>query len=98
MAVYVDKYKHAFRRMKMCHMLADSIEELHAMADAIGLRREWFQDKKTPHYDICQSKRALAIIAGAIEIDRPKIFKLIQHWEINRPWRKRRKADIGFWS
>ena len=46
--------------------------ELHAMADAIGLRRSWFQaDASAPHYDIGTDRiRALAVAAGAVEFDR----------------------------
>lgn len=71
MTVYVDDMKAEFGRMKMCHMLADSDEELHAMADAIGVARKWWQSPaKTSgsHYDIALSKRALAVAAGAVEI------------------------------
>ena len=32
MAVYVDDMKWPFKGMMMCHMLADTSEELHAMA------------------------------------------------------------------
>jgi hypothetical protein len=79
MAVYVDKAMHPFRGMMMCHMLADSLEELHAMAARLGLRREWFQgDASTPHYDLSQPKRALAIAYGAIEIDRRKTVEIIR--------------------
>jgi hypothetical protein len=50
-------------------MVADSLEELHSMADKIGVNRKWFQNKPThPHYDICKSKRMLAIKFGAIEV------------------------------
>lgn len=53
-----------------CHMWADAVEELHAMADRIGMRREWFQDKPGfPHYDLVPSKRAKAICLGAMEMD-----------------------------
>jgi Protein of unknown function (DUF4031) len=52
----------------MCHMLADTLEELHTMADSLGVRR-WFQAEGSfPHYDICRSKRQLAIALGAIEL------------------------------
>ncbi|MBM3551865.1 MAG: DUF4031 domain-containing protein [Alphaproteobacteria bacterium] len=65
MSVYVDDMRAPYRRMIMCHMLADSVDELHAMADRIGVVRRWFQGD---HYDICLAKRALALQAGAVEI------------------------------
>lgn len=70
MAVYVDDMKARFSRMIMCHMTADSDGELHAMADRIGVARKWHQRAGTPysHYDICLSKRAEAVKAGAVEI------------------------------
>lgn len=66
MSVYVDNALNDFGRMKMSHMIADSLEELHQMADAIGVQRRWYQPTNHPHYDICQSKRKLAIKMGAI--------------------------------
>jgi hypothetical protein len=80
MSVYVDNQQNEFGRMKMCHMMADTLDELHAMANAIGLRREWFQPKSTPHYDVSQSKRRLAIERGAIEIDGRKTVEFIRAW------------------
>lgn len=80
MAVYVDNGKIAYRGMKMCHMLADELDELHAMADRLGLKRSWFQNHKTPHYDICQAKRALALSYGAISISRREAVALIRKW------------------
>ena len=71
MSVYVDKAIYKYRRMIMCHMVADSPAELHAMARKIGVRRRWYQaSASTPHYDVCKSKRALAVGAGALECDR----------------------------
>lgn len=71
MTVYVDDMNAPYGRMKMVHMLADSDEELHAMADRIGVNRKWWQspDKTSgSHYDIALSKKALAIQFGAIGI------------------------------
>jgi hypothetical protein len=65
MTVYVDDMQAHFRTMKMCHMIADTEAELHAMADKIGVARKWHQGN---HYDICLSKRALAIDHGAVQI------------------------------
>lgn len=71
MAVYVDDAKNKYRRMLMCHMLADTDEELHRMASLIGVDRKWWQSpviSSGSHYDICLSKRNLAVKHGAIEI------------------------------
>lgn len=45
MSVYVDDSRNQFRHMRMCHMTADNLSELHAMAYVIGLKRKWFQAK-----------------------------------------------------
>lgn len=69
--VYVDDPIHPYGRMVMCHMIADSLEELHAMAEKIGIPRKWVQTKsRCIHYDICKSKRKLAIKHGAQVCDR----------------------------
>jgi hypothetical protein len=59
-------------RGKTCHLFTDNgdLESLHDLAASIDLRREWFQDDDLPHYDLVPSKRALAIRAGAVEVDR----------------------------
>lgn len=71
MTVYVDNMRAPFGRMTMCHMLADTDTELHAMARRIGVSRRWWQSPEKSsgsHYDICLSKRALAVKHGAVEI------------------------------
>lgn len=73
MAVYVDNARNPFGRYLMCHMWADTREELFAMVDRIGVQRKWFQcppKASWEHFDIVQSKRALAVATGAIETDK----------------------------
>ncbi len=76
MTVYVDElrtYPNTPLRYKTwCHMACDGEEaELHQMAQRIGLRRAWYQDKnpRLAHYDLTPSRRVLAISEGAISVD-----------------------------
>jgi len=73
MTVYVDDIRLPYGRMVMCHMFADTLDELHAMADAIGIQRKWFQQPPKAsweHYDISLGKKELALAKGAILTDR----------------------------
>lgn len=76
MSVYVGPSQYPYGRMIMCHMVADTLPELHAMADRIGVQRKWFQDTRIPHYDIAKSKRHLARQAGALGTDERIIVKI----------------------
>lgn len=81
MSVFVDASLYGFGRMTMCHMIADTPDELHAMADRIGVARRWFQAPPKAsfwHYDIARSKRAIAVKAGAIECDRNKLVEAMR--------------------
>jgi hypothetical protein len=57
-----------------CHMwpatgVADGLQALHAMAQKIGMKREWFQNKEGfPHYDLTPNKRRMALQSGAEEM------------------------------
>ena len=80
MPVYVDDMRAPFGRMVMCHMLADTTEELLAMADRIGVQRKWLQCAGTPkeHFDIALSKRALAVAAGAVEVGKAGVVEVLK--------------------
>ncbi|MHB9833846.1 DUF4031 domain-containing protein [Paraburkholderia terrae] len=74
MTVYIDDM-HQFEfgrlgRMKMSHMIADTTEELVAMAMSIGMRPVWIQKAGTPgeHFDVAKGKRDLAIARGAVPV------------------------------
>lgn len=79
MAVYVDDMRAKFGNMIMCHMAADTTDELLAMADKIGVQRKWIQKRGTAqeHFDIALSKRTLAVKAGAIEITGKELVRLM---------------------
>ena len=86
MTVYVDNMKARFGRMVMCHMIADTDEELHAMASLIGVARKWHQ---VDHYDIALSKRALAVGHGAQSISMRLLGQMVFNrrcgWPIGTP-------------
>lgn len=67
MAVYVDNEQIEWRGKLWCHLVADTLDELHAFAARIGLRRSWFQAQASfPHYDVTTDVRDRALRTGAI--------------------------------
>lgn len=75
MSVYVGVPMWPYGRMIMCHMIADTEDELDEMATKLGLRR-WKQESDRDrgiaalvHYDVAKSKRSEAITYGAIALD-----------------------------
>lgn len=74
--VYVGKNEYKYGRMIMSHMGSDNIDELHEMANKLGLKREWFQDKKHhPHYDISKGMKLKAIELGAVEVSDKQLIR-----------------------
>lgn len=73
MTVYVDDMCLPYGRMIMCHMIADSAQEMHDFAHEIGIARHWFQGD---HYDICLAKKRRARRLGAIEVTRRAMVRL----------------------
>ena len=83
--VYVDELRpypvtHRWRYGQACHLLADSLEELHAFATKIQLRRSWFQPHdRWPHYDLTAKRRIVAVQQGAVEVTAREFVKR-QRW------------------
>jgi len=79
MTAYVDKAEWEWRGKRWCHLLADSLDELHGFARKLGMRREWFQEPgkgvKYPHYDLTESKQQLALSLGAQLADKRLIIE-----------------------
>ena len=87
MSVYVDDMEAPFGQMLMCHMVADTTQELLDMVDKIGVQRKWIQYPGTnkEHFDIAKSKRKLAILNGAIEVSMRELCKI--HWSRNEGYK-----------
>jgi len=79
MTVYVDDMEAGYGRMKMCHMVADTTQELLDMATTIGVDHKWIQSKGThrEHFDIAKSKKALAIQNGAIPVTQRQLGHML---------------------
>ena len=76
MAIYVDFVRIEFREFKWCHMLADTLQELHDFAAWIDVDKRLFhRNASYPHYDITVQMREIAIAHGAIPADRHKIIE-----------------------
>jgi len=53
-----------------CHMWADSLEELLAMAERIRMKREWLQNNRNgdfPHFYLTRRRRRAARLCGAVQ-------------------------------
>ena len=79
--VYVDNMNAPFKRMIMCHLLADNSEELLTFIDKLGVDRKWIQNANTPyeHFDISLSKKKLAVELGAKEISFRELSLIMQN-------------------
>ena len=65
MAVFVDDAQIPWRGWRWSHMVAESAQELHDAAEALGLGRKRAQEKgRTPHYDLPDRLREQAIEQG----------------------------------
>lgn len=83
MSVYVDELRPTrpsakWRFTMAAHMLADSVDELHAFAESIGLRREWYQPTSTPHYDLTATRHKLALAKGAKRVNRTELVAIVR--------------------
>jgi hypothetical protein len=71
MTVYVDDAVHLWRGRRWAHLMADTLDELHAMAERLEIPRRAFQNKTSgAHYDVPSDLRERAIELGATAISR----------------------------
>ncbi|MCW2605075.1 MAG: hypothetical protein JWN61_3210 [Pseudonocardiales bacterium] len=83
MATYVDTVRHypdaGLRYTDYCHLLGDTVDELHALADALGLPRRIYQDHPWRwHYDLPAHLRARAVELGALSVEMHQVGALLK--------------------
>jgi hypothetical protein len=89
MACYVDTVRDyplaGLRHDRFCHLLADTREELHEMAEALGVPHRFFQDHPWRwHHDLPEPLREKALELGARELTLHEVGALL----------RRRKAEL----
>ena len=83
MTCYVDSVRSypgaGLRFTEFCHLLADTRDELHAMADALGIPRRFFQEHPWRwHHDLPAHLRPLAVELGAREVSMHEVGALLR--------------------
>ena len=87
MSVYVDEASIPYGRMKMSHLMADTTEELRAMAKQLGLERHIQKEgEPSEHLDVSLSKRAEAIRLGAVPVGYRELVGLIRSKRAAAGW------------
>lgn len=76
MAVLVDEARWPWRGRRWAHLVSDSnYDELHELAQSIGLRRIGFQGD---HYDVDETDRARALAAGAVPVNSRELVRRLR--------------------
>ena len=80
MAILIDSFHNGARgpvrywHRRCGHLVSDSsLDELHEFAASLGVRREWFQSKSIPHYDLTGEVYELALQYGAVLVSSREI-------------------------
>lgn len=76
--IYIGRRTYKYRGMIMSHMVADTLEELHEMAEVLGVRKYFQDENRRPHYDICRSNVQKALGLGAKRVDERDIIRLFR--------------------
>jgi hypothetical protein len=89
MSCYVDVARHypdaGLRFSDFCHLLADTREELHEIADQLGMPRRFFQDHPWRwHYDLPLHLRADAVRLGAKELSTREVAEMLRRRRLDQ--------------
>lgn len=76
MAVLIDEARWWYRGRKWCHMVSDdNLDELHELAQSIGIPRHGFQGD---HYDVPDDWRITAVAAGAVVVESRELVRRLR--------------------
>lgn len=79
MTVYIDDAVTLWRGQRWAHLMADTLDELHAFAARLGLPKRAFQDRRSgAHYDVNADTRSIALALGAMPISRHRDRALVR--------------------
>ena len=85
MTVLVDEAIWPFRDRLWCHLVSDtSYDELHVLAEALGIPRRGFQGD---HYDLPEEMRDAAIALGAQPVSGRELITRLRASGLRRPHR-----------
>ena len=85
MAILVDTPIWPFRGRLWCHLVSDtSYDELHVLAEALGIPRRGFQGD---HYDLPEEMLAAAIALGAQPVSGRELITRLRASGLRRPHR-----------
>ena len=78
MSVYIDTLMNPYKGKKVCHMIADTEDELISMILTVGGKMENQLDAGTAdsRFDVNERQRELALENGAIEISKSHLAKI----------------------
>lgn len=87
MTIYIDDAMRPFGRLKLSHMVADTDEELHALAAFIGLKFKHHQPGighvSGSHYDVGATARAKALRSGgAVAVTERCMAMMVRHRKV----------------
>ena len=87
MPCYIDNARIPYRGMRMSHAMADTSQELRALAQAVGVDARHIQYPGTPreHLDLCAAKRVRALNAGARAVSSRDLVRLTHHKKGDKP-------------
>jgi len=95
MPIYVDNARIKWIGKEWCHLVADTLDELHDFAKLLGLKRSWYQQSASyPHYDVTVSIRQKAIQLGANPGCRKKIIQCAKKLKVEQGFANSRRREV----